>query len=574
MNHHRIHPYGLAMFFCLLSTFAAGQLNIEKLQQTADSLAIPQASKSIRICDSMLDGAQGSSVNRGIFYRIRGKAYYFQGDYEEAGRNYAEAIKLLDANTSGTELGITLIEQAKLYRKLKMFPQAIAEYNKAKILFENLGEKNHLASVLNEWGVVYELMQDYPRAVSFYKQSLAIKESLNDLVGIAYSNSFLSTVYLLTENYALAEIYAEKSLQLFKQLKDPYNIALQSTDMALIYEKKKDYKYAIHLLESSDSVAIAMGNPDLSSANKMRLATIYATLGDFSNAFRYQQQYAALKDSLFTASSQKAIAELNIQYQTAEKDKRILEQENNLARQRWILSLTITLLLASGLIVLFIFKNRKLREEQIINKARYQDEMLRMEAQNNLQRDRLRISRDLHDNIGAYLTFINAGINRIDHASSDMDTLRQITQESIVELRRTVWLINKPCVSLEEWVIKLREYHLKIKNISINVDMENPNINMNALQATALFRIIQEGVNNAVKYASAGLIRIFILQHDQELSVQIDDDGIGFDPGNVQNGFGLENMKQRTQELHGHYAIESSTGSGTRISIHIPITNT
>jgi hypothetical protein len=95
------------------------------MQQLADSLSIPSGNEAIKICDSMLTETKLTKEEQGVFYRIRGRAFYFRGNYKQAAENFDNSVKALTGLSSENELGLTLIEQAKLYRKLKMFPASI-----------------------------------------------------------------------------------------------------------------------------------------------------------------------------------------------------------------------------------------------------------------------------------------------------------------------------------------------------------------------------------------------------------------------------------------------------------------
>ncbi len=507
--------------------------------------------------------------------RIKGQAFYISGKLKEAGIAFTNSIKILEAGNNKKEVGLTLIELAKLYRKLKMFQQAISTYQLAHSTFEKIDDKNNLATVLNEWGVVYEMMEDYPKAIDYYNQSLTIKQELNDSIGIAYSYSFLSYAYLLSNNFKLAEDYGVRSFHLFASLNDQISIALQSSDFALIYEKKGDYAQAIYYLKYSDSIAEKMNYADLRSGNYGRLANIYASLGKFDKAYSYRLKHASIKDSLFSVASQKAIAELNVQYQTAEKDNNLLLQQNRINNQRYLLVLSFLLLVIVSSLVAYIYRNKKQNEKQLQQEAAYQQELLKMEALNSMQQDRLRISRDLHDNIGAYLTYIKTNIEELNVHPVDnkqqLEALQELTSETISELRRTVWLINKPSVTIEEWIIRLKEHYKKIEQIVININITNTSKTLTALLATSLYRIIQEAVNNAIKYSGCTNIQIDINSFDEILTLSVIDNGIGFDENEIKLGFGLNNMKQRAEEIGSKLEIESSRGKGTIISLRTNI---
>lgn len=558
--------------FFLTNVSAFSQNDLDRIAAKAEEFATKDFDKSIAICDSVLSKNKGESKWVGIFFRIRGKAYYFKGNFDGASKDYISAIKILEKETNQKELSFALIDQAKLYRKLKMFPQAIETYEKAQSVLEKLNEQNHLATVWNEWGVVYELMHDYSRAIEYYKKSLAVKEKLSDTVGIAYSNGFLSNVYMLKEDFATAETYAKTSMEFFHLLKDDFATALRSSDIALIHEKKREYNQAIRYLEYSDSIATAMGYPDLLSENYRRLANIYSSISDHKNAYNYYVKYASLRDSLFTVSSQKNIAELHIKHQTMEKDNRILQQENRHAKQRVYLVVIGSLLLLAILIAAFFYRTRKLKEEKIKREAAMQADLLRLEAQNALQNDRLRISRDLHDNIGANLTFIHSSVEELGSPEeAKWKDVKSMVDETIAELRRTVWLINKPSVKMSEWLVKLRDYYRKIEKVKIELSSSNDEAMLSSKQATALFRIIQETVNNSYKHSSASEIMVKVSVEQDSLSIKVQDNGLGFDIAKIEKGFGLDNIKQNAEELRGELTMDSKVGEGTSIVFTMPM---
>lgn len=568
-------------FFIFISLLLLGigsihaQLSKDSLILQASKLLRSTPAKSLYLIDSLTIAGHLTSTQNGMSLRIRGQALYISGKLKEAAVAFAESIKVLEAGNDKKEVGLTLIELAKLYRKLKMFQQAISTYQQAQRIFEEIDDKNNLATVLNEWGVVYEMMEDYLKAIDYYNQSLTIKQELNDSIGIAYSYSFLSYVYLLSNNFKLAEEYGVKSFHLFTSINDPISIALQSSDFALVYEKKGDYAQAIYYLEYSDSIAERMNYADLRSGNYERLANIYASLGKYNKAYAYRLKYADIKDSLFTSASQKAIAELNVQYQTAEKDNNLLLQQNRINNQRYLLVLSFLLLVIVSSLVAYIYRNKKQHEKQLQQEAAYQQELLKMEALNSMQQDRLRISRDLHDNIGAYLTYIKTNIEELSRYPVDnkqqFETLQELTSETISELRRTVWLINKPSVTIEEWIIRLKEHYKKIEQIAININISNTSKTLSALLATALYRIIQEAVTNAIKYSGCTGIRIDINSNEETLLFSVTDNGIGFDENEIKPGFGLNNMKQRAEEIGSKLKIESTPGKGTAISLQIKV---
>ncbi len=561
--------HSLLVFFLLCFLHLASQNNDSAIERLSH-LVRSDSDSAIIVTEALLQGNL-KNIQKGIVFRIRGQAFYISGKFEKAGENFIESMKYLNEPNSGIEKGLTLIEQAKLFRKLKMFNDAISTYESAYNIFLSKNDKNNLATVLNEWGVVYEMMGDYNKAIDHYTRSLNLKTELNDSIGIAYSYSFLSNVYFLADDLKTAEKLGYKSFLLFKELKDPIGIAFQSSDFAMIFEKQKKYEAAIKYLQLSDSLAEALNYPDLKAHNYKRIADIYANQNDYKKAFFYRLKYGDLKDSIFSTASQKAIAELNVQYKTAEKDRNILLQKNDLSKQRLYLTVVLALLIITSVLIIFVYRNKRIKERSLKKEAELQAELLKMEAENSLQQDRLRISRDLHDNIGSYLTYLKFNIEEIGMNNEKINSLNEITSETISELRRTVWLINKPEVSVEEWVVKLKDHYRKLDIILVKYHLLDPGQNISAVVATAVFRVVQEAVNNALKHSGADAIIISIKNDDKYLKIEIADNGKGFTINDVNPGNGLGNMKQRLDEINGNLEFTSELNSGTRIKLNISL---
>lgn len=542
-------------------SFSKGAESWDLLVKKADSLSTSNFSKSVAFCDSILPFTNPKEPWRGVLTSIRGKAHYFKGNYDLAAKDYNEAIQLLQRGNFQRELGFAFIDQAKLYRKIKMFPQAIETYAKADKIFRTLKDENTLATVLNEWGVVYEFQNDFDKAIDFYSQSLKTRIKFNDSLGMAYSYSYMASAYLQKNDFKQAEELSIRSLQIFEKIKNQFGVAIQSSDIALMYESKKDFNKAISYLTLSDSIARSFNYKDLLSENYRRLSTIYAQLNDYKKALKLYQEHIIIKDSLYNSNTQKNIADLYVKYETAEKDNQLLQQENKNAKQQITILLIGSLLAIVSILTYYIYRSRKLKEEK-----------LKLETQNTLQNDRLRISRDLHDNIGANLTYINNAVQSIPQEDNQIKNLQSLLNETIIELRRTVWLINKPSVKLDEWIVKLREYYLKVNEVKLSITIiENEESILTSKQATNLFRVIQEATNNAIKHSQASSVKVSIQSENNMLMIVIKDNGRGFDQNKASNGFGLSNMQLNIQEIGGEFSLETESGQGTKIRVKFPL---
>ena len=230
---------------------------------------------------------------------------------------------------------------------------------------------------------------------------------------------------------------------------------------------------------------------------------------------------------------------------------------------------------------------RKNAEETL---ARYISELRQLSKQliTVQEAERLRISRELHDEMGQALTMLRINIASIKESLlpgyakgvkdrlADADALTEKLLGQIHELTlelRPHMLDDLGLVPTLRWYTERLSRRL---NIQILFTQKNWKERPDSEISTALFRIIQEALTNAAKHARAKKIRILLVQKQKFIEVLIKDDGRGFDQRKIEKrpprarGIGLFSMKERAALLNGECTIESHPGKGTRIHISIP----
>ena len=200
-----------------------------------------------------------------------------------------------------------------------------------------------------------------------------------------------------------------------------------------------------------------------------------------------------------------------------------------------------------------------------------------------MQEQRLSISRDLHDNIGAQLTFIISSVDNIKYAfdiqnvklDSKLKSISNFTKATIIELRDTIWAMNSNEITFEDLRARILNFIEKAKEATDEIDFKFiVDERLNQMKLSSIFgmnvyRTIQEAVNNAVKYSEADQIAINIKKIDDEIQIAIDDNGIGFDKTTIEKGNGLINMEKRIEAIGGVFSLKSETNKGTSIIILI-----
>ena len=197
----------------------------------------------------------------------------------------------------------------------------------------------------------------------------------------------------------------------------------------------------------------------------------------------------------------------------------------------------------------------------------------------SLQRLRLRIARDLHDDVGANLGSISLLAQMMEkHPSSDDATqVRGIAMETMDTLRDIVWFIDPQHDRLSDLVTRLGETARNMLRHSVYQFEESGDFSSTKLPLA--FRrnvppIFKEALHNILKHAHATEVRISVRRWEDKFQFRITDNGIGFDESTASAGNGLKNMRRRAADIGGQFEIARPPGGGTAVTLTAPITQT
>lgn len=539
-----------------------------------------------------LANQKNDKVNRGNFLRVIGLSLMKKGNVDSASIYYHKALKELKSTKNSEKLGLLYDDMARMYRKLKQPKRSLEFYDKALKLYEAANNLEGIARINNESGVVYrDDFADYKTANERFEKSLRIQRQRNDSVGIGYALEFLGYNQLLIKNYKKSEGYLMQALTIREKLNDNFATMLSYTALGEYYSEIKQPKTSNAYFEKSNLIAEKIKYPDILQYNYIKIMHNYEVLGDYEKAYQNLKAFNVLNDSLYNIKRLKDVEEISTKYETAEKEKQILLQQAKITdhqfalkiRNQWIFGL-VALAVIIGLIGFLLYKQQILRniKQQKDNELKLALEKIK--GQNKLQEQRLLISRDLHDNIGAQLSFIVSAIDTIKYYVSDkndqltnkLHNVEVFAKETIQELRDTIWAMNKQSIAVKDLQSRIANFIEKAKrsypNICISLVSDNEiadDLSYTGLQGLNIFRIIQEAINNALKYAEADRIEILISKKYDNVHFQITDNGKGFVEKDVEAGNGLLNMRNRASELGNELELWSGLSKGTRVSFSV-----
>jgi two-component system, NarL family, sensor histidine kinase DevS len=208
-----------------------------------------------------------------------------------------------------------------------------------------------------------------------------------------------------------------------------------------------------------------------------------------------------------------------------------------------------------------------------------QDALERVVAAQELERRRL--ARELHDETGQALTSILLGLRGIEDAPNE-ESVRTAVGEVRERVRATLQDVRRLAVELRPSALddfglvpaleRLLDGFAERTGIAVEFEPALPEGRLPPEVETALYRIVQESLTNVVKHAQAGRVSVVLTRRADSVSVVVEDDGVGFEPGRArEGGLGLLGMQERVALLGGRVTIESRPGAGTTFVAEVPL---
>jgi two-component system sensor histidine kinase UhpB len=559
--------------------------------------------KAVRLYDKY-----GDNSGLGETYSNISSIYYIMGRISEAIDFQKKSIFYREKQNDIQGLVIPHINIGQLYILRDSFTLALDHLKQAVVYAEKINNTKLKAGAYSGMSTYYVKSKDFPKALEWQNKSIALFEETNN-------KPLLSRLYVAAGNLANATndsigalAFYKKGLALSLQLGNKENIANAYDKMSVFFFSHKDYENAYRnykittLYRDSIASASALGNIEkvkieyetekkdneiLKMANEQRIKEL-----------QIEKQKALLDGNLLEAqrkeneiellSKARELQTLKIKQQDEELEKQVLlarnnEQQLQLAekekqlQQKQLRNSTLTRnFILAGVLLLALVGYFLFNRYQLRRKIKEQEALLAV--RNN-------IAKDLHDEIGSTLTSIKilsevSGKNlQKDHARTSV-FLQKITEQSAAVqqgISDIVWAVKPENDKLENMVIRMREYAaqtLESKNVHtvINIDEAILDKTLDMNQRRDLFLVFKEAVNNIAKYAGATEVQVRIGKVDNNLQLQVTDNGCGFDMDKQTSSSGLKNMQDRALSLNGMLGIYSKPGKGTAITLRIPTT--
>lgn len=407
--------------------------------------------------------------------------------------------------------------------------------------------------------------------------------------GNAHYHSLLHVFNASSESYQ----DLQKSISIHRSLNQPLSLKFAMARLGNILTLDGRYK------EGYDTLKNAL---QLSSYSLPAQMILYYQLyenrrgaGDLFPALEYYEKYNETKDSINTERANAHIRELEVSFDTKEKELALLKERER-TKQR-TMQRNIMIGAAAGIIwfsllgILFFWNRARLQKKiSIQSESISQQKIQQLEQEKKLlamssmiggqEAERKRIAQDLHDGLGGLLSSVKAQLNLIQHqvdtlASEEMYTkANTLIDTASTELRRIAYNMMPSSLSrlgleaaLEDMTSSLETDH----QLNVNLQILGLGTRLDETTEIMIYRIIQELINNVVKHADATRLLVQINKTENEIFLVVEDNGVGMNPETLtqSRGIGMKSIESRVKYLNG--TIDISGGKGTCVSVHIPI---
>lgn len=521
-----------------------------------------------------------------------GVCYSMLGDYEKTLEYYYKVMEINEKNDVKGGVANILNSLAIINKKMGEYEKAREKYRKAIEINTELGLNLELARNYGNLANTYSEDNKHAESLPFYWKSVRYNKLEQFDLGIASQYSNLGQTHLALNNLDSAIFYSEEALDL----------RLASTEKMGIIEARLAYGevlFALNRLEECEE-QVEKGvklsreiSHKLLERDCLRLYhKVLSRNGKVNQAYDELQRFDQLRDSLFRVEKVKATNELEYKYESAKKDNLIAVQKLDMLnsqaeiskqrnRKRWAVALSVLSAIVATLLFFVIGQRKKLFKQEVLNLKKEKETTAVKALLSGEEKERDRIAKDLHDGLSGILSATKMQFSSL---KSDVPTEQQskfdnaVSQldEATSEVRRIAH--NLMPVTLKKFgLIRALEANFETVNSTGEMVVEFQHFGVNERLSSefelTVYRIIQELMNNIIKHSKATECLVQINQHDDRLTLSVEDNGQGFDPTSQENseGMGMQNLRSRVDMFEGEISIDSDEKSGTIVYIELEI---
>jgi signal transduction histidine kinase len=539
--------------------------------------------KDILVCYNNIGAnyAQFGKVDSTIHYYLLGikrlEASSFENKDASAIHDMKSTYALLHGNISG------------LYGNMGNIAKAVEYGTKAISIAREINDTVRLVLSMVSLSHAWHTNKEYEQSLATSREAAQLAKLQGEPVPAAKAYHLLSVSYTGLGKLDSA-IYAAKISMRYAKNSDQQLYITSFLDLADAYHDKKEYKKEEALLEQGLKEFKAVDNVSFGRNIYGRLADLNYAQGKYKAAYDHFAKSMEYKDSILSQQNRDAVAELEIQYQTAQKEKSLSEKQLQLiqkdmqvkkSRQYMYFFLGGLIVAALVAVILYLqFRNKKIALARDFKSLQQEKEIQVLQAlMQGEEKERSRIAKDLHDGVAGMLAAVKMHLSS-DKQMNEIAGYQQaikLLDEAASEVRKTSHNLMPEVLFQHGLDEALARYCSNISNASTIIIQYDSLGSIDRFVESfelSVYRIVQELLNNILKHSKATQAVVQISQQYDVLSITIEDNGIGFKNNSMNSdGMGLRSLKSRIKAINGKIEVESDPDNGVSAYLEFETTS-
>lgn len=516
--------------------------------------------------------------NIGMYYWNKGLLTEALGHFYEAKKVYDLEENLYDKAMVSNNIGL-------IYQSLGDFEKALTYGEEAHDLRRAIPDSIDIMTSLGNLAFIYTELEEYDKSDSILFESLKISDALDYDIEKSKSYSGLAGNLERQKKFKEAESLYLQAIALSKEFVNQSHLMNRYAELANLYLKTGRFEEAAQLADLSLLISDSLQVKSANSAALMTFALSKIALRDQEDGFKALEDYNKLTDSIFNAQKATSLSEMEVRYETEQKEQLIALQEADIAQQRAINRMQL-FISAGGFILISLvgglwYNRSRYRKQLEIQDLKAAEEKNRLKAVIEAEeKERSRIARELHDGLGQSLTAAKIFVGSLGKNPDSEEDQRSkeksmgLLSHSIQEVRQISHnLMPKKFEGqgLLQALEEMEELINKTHQVDFRLSLAPFDLRLKKENQVHLYRIIQELVNNGLKHGDISQIELSIQENKQTLSINYRDNGPGFSEKELHNstGIGWQNMTTRAGFLGGTIKLNPSD-QGADLLVTVP----
>ena len=606
--------------FLLCSKFVFCQsdsLRVTRMFDRAYIQEIADPDYAITIYDSIISLAQFNKhplfVSKALNYK--GIVYNNTGRYDSALVYYKKSLNSFKNINHTRGVASNYINIGNTFKLQDNYTRAIEHYILGIALYEVLKDTLRLAISYANLATIYDDIGDVASSKNHYKRSNRYAENVADSIQLTYNSFNLFELYAKNYQADSAVIHIKKARQYLPSQKElELHFLVHYGEARALFEMENNSKAALQKAKIAAQEAEVLANPYYTGNINHLLGRIYLANGnikkatahtqicvstgkihgnksilmkayeqlseihqekkDYQTALKYKNLMHQLYAEYMNEKQIKQTKLLDIQYKTAKKNKEIAAQKAILQKQetklraqqnRQYILIGVALFFLAVLIFLWwTYKQRKRQKNQEILALKREHQIHALEFLiEGEEKERMRIAKELHDGVNGDLSAIKFKLSTtMDAQNKLMNEISRMIDKSCSQIRAISHNLIPPSLENLDLSTTIKNYCISmtsVQDVLIQYQCIGTPYNLNKKVEVHIFRIVQELVSNALKYAEASEIHIqlsFVVPNTLQLTLE--DNGKGFKMNGETKGIGLQNIDSRAQIIQATSDLKSN----------------